>query len=249
MMEFQLRTVLFFLILFSFISYSQTKEEQNLENEMQNYQQSINQMMEQLPESVKYDVEAIKGEEGDRPRPELSEKEIEQMKNDLNSFMGEISNKDGTMKKNMALSIYESEYLEKVVKANQKVMATMSDKQLEDMIYEKVGETKIGKFFDKYPKTLIYIVKVLKDEHALINMVKIVKDKERLKIYGISALSIGITGFFIRRRKPKGLNFFDRIIRQIVLAFFFAGLIFSTFIFIFRQELAPFYNIAKDTFL
>lgn len=137
-------------------------------------------------------------------------------------------------------------HMKNMVNLALKQFQTMSEAQLRTHLLEHTSGNPVGVLLTNYPKTLDYLVKVLRDPLALPQFFSILAQKTKLMIFfGINVFLI-VLNFLIKRAqvntKASGGTHFKRR-----LLFFTLRLLL--FIGFFHTEIGPFFFIAKDTFL
>lgn len=121
---------------------------------------------------------------------------------------------------------------------------------LREMIIAKTSDHPAGKIFTAVPMTLEIAVDFLQDEKAIMGLLKLVKKKERLKVYGFIWLFLLLSFWWMKKNLiPQDLPFFQRFFQRTLLSL--TGTIISTmtFYFMFKQEIQPTWMIIKNHLL
>lgn len=121
---------------------------------------------------------------------------------------------------------------------------------LKEMIIAKTSDHPAGKIFTAVPMTLEIAVDFLQDEKAIMGLLKLVRKKERLKVYGFIWLFLLLSFWWMKKNLiPQELPFLQRFFQRTLLSL--TGTIISTmtFYFMFRQEIQPTWMIIKKHLL
>jgi len=129
------------------------------------------------------------------------------------------------------------------------IFKQFSDDEVKEMFIGKIKGGKIEAFLHDNPKLVEFVVRCLKDDHAMQGFMQIRKDKERLKIY----IGIMIVMFFISLILNffgnKDKNFVEKLLKRILITVSMFCLSSITILLIFNKEIKPFIRIFKSVFL
>jgi len=124
--------------------------------------------------------------------------------------------------------------------------AGIPENQLMDMV-DNHPHPLVKALAQKFPKAKVGVVKVLKDDNAVLKLFSLLKKKDKLKNYGIIMLVINILLFIFSFFKKKNANIFKRFFRKIfTFAFAFSSGILI-FYFYFQEEIGPAWSIFWNT--
>lgn len=128
-------------------------------------------------------------------------------------------------------------------------LKSVSPEVVREQILKNVEGTLLEGFIRSSPNLQNFLVDVMRDEKALLGMIRIFKDKERLKIYLYWWIGIMFTAYYTRKlfvSKYWAGPF--RSLARLVFSIAVSVITFSTFALIFKPELKPLIAIATKYF-
>ena len=160
-----------------------------------------------------------------------------------------IQNAEKLRKEKEALLKQANSDLALSVKMALEPLQSMSEEELIKRIKEGIKEPQMKAQVEKYPKFLIYTVKLIKDKEAVPSLVKIAEDRSRLIQFGSVMLFTIIFGFFLRKLFHREDRSFVGVIGFFFLrTFILLALRIYVINYIFSTELAPAIRILKTLF-
>lgn len=125
----------------------------------------------------------------------------------------------------------------------------LKDKELRSLLIERSKGTQLEWLGEKDPRVYTFIIKLIKDKDALVRLVSISEDTDRLKKFFWIIIGTFILGYFFKRITTHS--------EQLLISAFFWGLIRLTVMFairlgviwsMFGDELSPSVKIVKSVF-
>jgi len=129
-------------------------------------------------------------------------------------------------------------------------LQSLSDKELEARFIEASKQSKFYPYIEKFPKSIVFGARLIKDKEAIPSLVQIVEDKKRLITCGailILSIFVGLTLkklFHSDKRSFLGVIFFF-LLRVYLMLFLRIGIIY----YYFSNELKPTVEVFKKVFL
>ncbi|MDC1175203.1 hypothetical protein OAT67_07395 [Bacteriovoracaceae bacterium] len=220
------------LFLFSLSTYSDSgaedtsgKDVDELEKSMQDFKQSnqLLQAMENMdPAARKRLEEAVATNNTMAIMKEMKGLKLDNGKSvDMKSMM------------NMSLSTFQSQ----------------SEAELLAQFKQSTKATIAGPIVEKFPKLLIFLVKLLRDKIALPSLFQLLDDRKKLMIFAGCNIFTIILGFMIKRaQKKSSTGVFDGIAQWSVRFTFLTGLRIGIFIFFYGTIAKPSWIVFKNVF-
>ncbi len=234
--------VALFLLISSALTYAQgddfvdedARDIEALEGKLQEFKDSQQEVLDDLaPEQV-------------RRQGKLQGKLEEELQKAISSgdqkLVQELTKK---LSKNVS-SKASAKQMQAMVDSSLQTFRSMSEDQLRGHLLARTAGNPVGVVFEKYPKVLDYIIRVLQDPIALPQFFSILNDKPKLMIFVGINIILFFFGFILKRvHKAKGAGMGTHFKRWFLL-FSIRLIVFLGF---FHTEVGPFFFIAKDTFL
>ena len=132
-------------------------------------------------------------------------------------------------------------------------LSTFQAQSESDMIKQftaNVSNTPAGPIVKKYPKVMVFFVKLLRDKIALPTLFQILDDKKKLIIFAVVNLCTIVLGFVIRRKQSASNNgVFHGITQWFTRFTFLTALRIGIFIGFYGALARPSWNVFKGVFL
>lgn len=135
--------------------------------------------------------------------------------------------------------------IDKYLKENP--FSQMSESQVKALVEGMLNNKILGRWLAKNPKVLNFLVRWLHDKEALPSFLNILNKPDKMKTYSYIALALFILSFIFNLFNSKG-GFFKRVIYKLCIFLSVTGLNIIAFLFIFRIELYPTFQIVKSIF-
>ncbi|CBW26426.1 putative membrane protein [Halobacteriovorax marinus SJ] len=139
--------------------------------------------------------------------------------------------------------------LRPIVKQLNSVYSRMSYESSRAQIQENISKSPAKGMAKAFPKTVDFITHLLRDNQALLSLLDMFKDKQKLLYFLLANIFTIILGFVLARRASKEGSLFSRLFKWMFRKCFIYGLRIFILIFFFGSELAPTFNIVKEVFL
>lgn len=204
------------------------------------------------PEKVVEDSSKLNNLQDSSAQTEVRESDINEMRpDDVISSAKElaIKNVEKRQKEKEALLKQANSNLALSVKMALEPLQSLSEEELIKRLKEGIKEPQLKAQVEKYPKILIYAVKLVKDKDAVPSLVKIVEDRSRLIQFGSVMLFTIIFGFFLKKLFNREDRSFIGIVGFFLLrTFLLLALRIYVINYFFSTELAPALRILKTLF-
>jgi len=200
---------------------------------------------------VESDAEVIKamqatGEvsEEELDKGQLNDPELEKAYNNAQSIMGTIGKDKGKDQKNLKKIKY-SEAIRTVLKPLQQ----LSEAELMATLKENTKDTQAGEFVERFPKIMVFAVKLIKDPEAIPSMARAVDDQDKLIRFGGVMIATILFGFFLRRLMAReGRSILKSLAFWFLRFLIMSGLRIGIILFFFGNEITPMLRVAERTF-
>jgi len=237
-------------VLFAQESTTETKEaveeihdSQKLEKVLHDYNKD--------QKKVEADAEAIKamqatGElsEEELDKGQLNDPELEKAYKDAQNVMGSIGKGKSKDQKNLKKIKY-SEAIRTVLKPLQQ----LSEAELMATLKENTKDTNAGEYVARFPKLMVFAVKLIKDPEAIPSLARIVDDQDKLIRFGGIMIATILFGFFLRRLMAReGRSILKSLAFWFLRFLIMSGLRIGIILFFFGNEIAPMLKVAEQTF-
>ncbi len=129
------------------------------------------------------------------------------------------------------------------------IFKQFSDEEVRDMFLGKIKGGKIEKFLHDNPKIIEFVVRCLKDDHAMQGFMQIRKDKDRLKFYIGFMVVMFFLSLILNYFGNKDKNFVEKFLKRMLITISMFCLSSIAILLIFNKEIKPFIRIFKSVFL
>lgn len=137
--------------------------------------------------------------------------------------------------------------LEPSIKRLSRHYNSMPFDQAKKELTSSVSQTPAKFIIKIFPKFMTFFTNMVRSDNALLKLMSMLKDKDKLMKFLFVNIAIFILGIFILRKKP-GMSIMERMSRWLLKRGIITGLRISVLIFFFSNELAPTWAIAMNSF-
>ncbi|MFN8371177.1 MAG: hypothetical protein U0T83_11215 [Bacteriovoracaceae bacterium] len=129
------------------------------------------------------------------------------------------------------------------------IFKQFTDEEVKEMFLGKIKGGKIEQFLHDNPKIIEFVVRCLKDDHAMQGFMRIRKDKERLKYYLLFMVFLFVVSMTLNYFGNKDKNFVEKFLKRLLITISMFCLSSIGILLIFNKEIKPFIRIFKSVFL
>lgn len=235
-----------FFIEISFAQYSNvvdTKTEEHDEKKLETVLNDYNQKNQNPNNVAAQEIKDVSDEE-------LTEEELREFDDFSNAVKKEGNAKNiPNYKKELVPKNLEERKLSENINFMLSPLKSLSDKELENLLREKIKESGAQKLYDLEPRIYPFTVKIIKDNEALPALIRISEDIVRLTKLVWLIIATFVVGYFFKRiTSNKGQPFITALCFGFIRLTLMMGLRIFIVWWIFSNELRPAVRIFKEVF-
>jgi hypothetical protein len=120
----------------------------------------------------------------------------------------------------------------------------LSEKELSKLLLDNTKGTSAEKYIARFPKLILFCVRLIKDKVAIPNLVKILEDQKRLVRFAATMLTTILLSFFLKYLlKKEGRAVWKAVVLWFLRFFIITTLRVGVITYFFNEELGPAFKI------